>query len=295
MRPLLVLAALVLAPARLGTQTAPPPNVSNGPVLERPVTGGFQPAFTRIAAGVSDVAWIGYAVPLVAGDHRMCCGKDDGADCCAGCRLEPGPKGTTSSVALPPPAGPVRLEPSHTLVVLVRVERGQVERIRTFSDTCRLDAGGRTVYWLTGVRPAESVAWLGTQATVSTTRRSSDGATSALALHAEPAALDWLLGTARTGSSTHLRGQALFWLSQRAGERAVGAIAEAVERDPDTDVKRRAVFALSQLPADEGVPRLIQVARSHSNKAVQKQAFFWLGQSKDPRALAFFSEILKTR
>ena len=56
--------------------------------------------------------------------------------------------------------------------------------------------------------------------------------------------------------------------------------------------KKRAVFALSQLPANEGVPKLIEVASSHSNPAVRKQAMFWLGQSKDPRALAFFERIL---
>jgi hypothetical protein len=40
------------------------------------------------------------------------------------------------------------------------------------------------------------------------------------------------------------------------------------------------------------VPLLIRTARSHSNRAVRKQAFFWLGESRDPRALAFFEDIL---
>ena len=57
-------------------------------------------------------------------------------------------------------------------------------------------------------------------------------------------------------------------------------------------MKKKAVFALSQLPADEGVPKLIQVARSNRNPEVRKQAIFWLGQSRDPRALAFFEEVL---
>jgi HEAT repeat protein len=57
-------------------------------------------------------------------------------------------------------------------------------------------------------------------------------------------------------------------------------------------VKKGAVFALSQLPKDEGVPLLIQVARTNANPAVRKQAMFWLGQTKDPRALKFFEEIL---
>jgi len=57
-------------------------------------------------------------------------------------------------------------------------------------------------------------------------------------------------------------------------------------------VKERAVFALSQLPKDEGVPKLIDVARTNRNPVVRKQAIFWLGQSRDPRALDFFVEVL---
>ena len=92
-----------------------------------------------------------------------------------------------------------------------------------------------------------------------------------------------------------MRSSALFWLSQRAGERAAGTIADAAERDPDTQVKRQAVFALSQLPKDQGVPRLIDVARTNRSPDVRKQAMFWLGQSQDPRALAFFEEVLRAR
>jgi HEAT repeat protein len=84
----------------------------------------------------------------------------------------------------------------------------------------------------------------------------------------------------------------LFWLAQRAGEEAVGAISDAIANDPETDLKRRAVFALSQLPKSEGVPLLIQIARTNANPVVRKQAMFWLGQSRDPRALQFFQEIL---
>jgi HEAT repeat protein len=84
----------------------------------------------------------------------------------------------------------------------------------------------------------------------------------------------------------------LFWLAQRASRQAAGTITEAIDRDPDTEVKKKAVFALSQMPKDEGVPLLIGVARNNANAAVRKQAMFWLGQSKDPRAVKFFEEIL---
>ncbi len=101
-----------------------------------------------------------------------------------------------------------------------------------------------------------------------------------------------MIRTARSDSSARVRGQALFWLAQKAGKKAAGAITKAIEDAPDTQVKKRAVFALSQLPKDEGVPLLIQVARTNRNPAVRKQAVFWLGQSHDPRALAFFEEVL---
>ena len=40
------------------------------------------------------------------------------------------------------------------------------------------------------------------------------------------------------------------------------------------------------------MPLLIQVAKTNTNAVVRKQAMFWLGQSHDPRALAFFEEVL---
>jgi hypothetical protein len=58
-------------------------------------------------------------------------------------------------------------------------------------------------------------------------------------------------------------------------------------------VKKKAVFALSQMPKDEGVPKLIEVAEKNKNPEVRKQAMFWLGQSEDPRALAFFERVLR--
>ena len=249
------------------------PAVSNGSLVERDASAGLAAAVSSVAASVDDVAWIGYAVPARGGD-RVCWDGD-------------GARAANTS-------GVTRLEPSDALHVLLRVERKQVARVRLSSPDCTIDAGGRSLTWLTGVRPAESVALLERYATQSDgTRSLTNGTLAALALHAEPAALDRLLALARDAGTAHTRGQALFWLAQRAGDRAVGAITRAIEEDPDTAVKRQAVFALSQLPAAEGVPRLIDVARAHSNASVRKQAFFWLGQSKDPRALAFFEEILR--
>ena len=101
-----------------------------------------------------------------------------------------------------------------------------------------------------------------------------------------------LVRFAREDASPKVRGEAIFWLAQKAGQKVAPEITAAIENDPDTEVKKRAVFALSQLPKDEGVPLLINVANTNKNPAVRKQAMFWLGQSKDQRALDFFTKVL---
>jgi HEAT repeat protein len=256
---------------------------------------------------------------------------------------------------------PVSLEPA--LFVFYRAAEKQVTSIRIFSADCELDAGGRPVVWLTGVRPEESVALLKSFVRSEVDWSDHDDrslakrAVTALALHAGsaadqaleamaapgqperlrkhvafwlgsargergyqvlrrmvredpsdevrdqaifglhvsevPQAVDDMIAVARDDRSRKVRGQALFWLGQKAGKKAIEAITGAIENDPDTDIKKKAVFALSQLPKDEGVPMLIKVARTNHNAEVRKQAMFWLGQSGDPRALAFFEEVLK--
>jgi HEAT repeat protein len=108
----------------------------------------------------------------------------------------------------------------------------------------------------------------------------------------EPNAQTELMRLAKDDHDSRVRGQALFWLAQKAGNKVAGAIADSIENDPDTDVKKKAVFALTQMPNDEGVPLLIQVAKTNRNPAVRKDAVFWLGQSGDPRALQFITDVL---
>lgn len=272
-------AALALSAWSVAAQERAPA-VVNGALLARPLREDLAATVRAEAADAQDVVWLAYAVPAAPGHDGWW------GDC--GVTLESA-RGVESRTG----RRPVTLEPSARLLVLARLEQGRVVRLRAVSSECRIDAGGRPVHWFDGVRPRDSVAWLSSLAADGAPRRVTDGALAAIARHADDSALDWLLTAARRHASAHRRAQALFWLAQRAGQKAVGAIAEAVERDPDTEVKKRAVFALSQLPDGEGVPMLIEVARGHSNKAVQKQAFFWLGQSKDPRALAFFRDVLR--
>jgi HEAT repeat protein len=113
-----------------------------------------------------------------------------------------------------------------------------------------------------------------------------------LSVNHDPAAVDDLIRMAKSDTDTRVREQAIFWVGQKAGAKAVAMLKDTVENDPEVAVKKKAVFALSQLPKDEAVPELLHVAQTNRDPAVRKDAIFWLGQTHDPRALAYFEQIL---
>jgi hypothetical protein len=89
-----------------------------------------------------------------------------------------------------------------------------------------------------------------------------------------------------------VRTQSVFWLGQAAGDEATKGLADvADDASGDREVRRSAVFALSQ-QRERGVEHLLRIARENKDKEIRKQAIFWLGQSKDPRALDYFEQVL---
>jgi hypothetical protein len=354
-----LLAALLLASfAAAAPAEGLPPHVRNAQVQRHDGARDLDARF-RALAGQAGPLWIGYAVPAV-GEHRSCCHDTIGdiGRRCPGCLLE-GREG-----AFFVGGGTDTLEADRTLLVLVRIEGGRIDRVRPLSWSCGLDFGGRPLHWLDHVAPEASLRLLGSfyeAAPVQGGRPrkhedEGEGLLAAIASHAHPdadtllegwagrghpenrrrmaafwmgnargrrgyetlrrlvredpspkfrehvvfalsqsdvpEAVDVILSVARNDAEPHVRGQALFWLGQKAGSKAVEGITRAMENDPDTEVKEKAVFALSQLPKAEGVPLLIETARKNRNPEVRKKAMFWLGQSQDPRALAFFEEVL---
>ena len=264
------IAALLIGASSVAAQT---PRLSNGRIQSHATTN-IAKDIPALAATLTEPTWIGYTQPMIDGDRNMCDYWNDG-------------RMVTQST------DPIRLEPADFFFVMFRVEDKQITRIRTYSSNCPLDAGGKAVHWFSNVSVADSVGYMKTFMTPNATKKMNDSAVTVLALTEGDQPLNELLNIARNGSTSSVKGNALFWLAQRAGQKAVGTITAAIENDPDTEVKKKAVFALSQLPKDEGVPLLIQQARTNKNPVVRKQAMFWLGQTKDPRALKFFEEILK--
>jgi len=239
-----LLLALLLAGAVAAA--AQQPRVTNAKLQSRSAAAGLEKEFRALVAGQVDPAWIGYAVPMVAGRHQMCCYGSD--NCCGRCALEE-TKSDTQRVA---GTSQVSLEPSGVLLVLFRLEQRAVGKIRAFSMDCELDAGGLAFHWLTDVRPPESIALLtpfvtapAPQATEREKGRLSNGAVTAVALHADAAAdraLEQFVGATQTES---VRRRAAFWLGAARGRRGFELLSKLAREDASDRFREHAVFALT--------------------------------------------------
>jgi hypothetical protein len=118
-------------------------------------------------------------------------------------------------------------------------------------------------------------------------------AISALGSSQEPASLDLLISLAQTGKDAATRAQAVRELGGQREPKAVAAIGAVLDKDADLNVQRAACTALRGLPDGLGIPRLIQFARETPNPQLRRQAMQSLENSHDPRALAFFEDVLK--
>lgn len=179
--------------------------------------------------------------------------------------------------------GPVRLA--------LLVAGGRVTRIRAYVGGRWREAPGVTDL---GVVPAAVAArWLLDLARSGTGRAAEQAVFPAVLADSITLWPDLVRLARDERAATRVRDQAVFWLGQAAGEAATKDLTDlAVDDTVDRDVREHAVFALSQQPRDVGVPALIRVARTNRDPEIRRRAFFWLGQTRDPRAIALFEEVL---
>ena len=296
-------AAAVTAAVALAQQ----PRLANGTVTMQPAAT-LQQAFRAAVNTHADVGWVGYGVPVVDGERTMCCFNSGNTfvngvmttggnqACCGMCSLEPSVDGAMMSSRPQPgqPAGPVKLEGADSMIVLFRVVNRQVERVRVFSEDCQLDAGGREVTWLTGVKPAESVALLESliAAQASTERRDRivDGSISAIALHEDASATASLERLMATSQPQHIRAKVPFWLGNTRGRRGLEILQRVIKEDTAVEVKKKAVFGISQSREPQAVDVLIENAKSNAEAAVRAESIFWLAQKAGNKAAAAITE-----
>ena len=242
---------------------AAPPRVINGSVQ-------VVPSLAQ-AESVAD-GWIGYAIDTPKGFSS--CGCNLGSDNNNITRRgddDLGPDGTTA-------------------LLFIRMRDGRPDKFRFFTPECNINGAGQTIRWVDNVSERESVAFL---------KRIADNGTdhayngALLALTFQISGTDALIDIARHNASSHVRGQALFWLSQAAGEKAAAALRDAVDNDPEESVRAKAVFGISQLPNDQSIPLLVDLMKHNRSREVRKKAAFWLGQKNDPRALDAIEDMLR--
>lgn len=150
----------------------------------------------------------------------------------------------------------------------------------------------KAAFWLANQRGHEGFLAIQHLARTDTNAAFREKLTFDLTLSKEADAVDELIRMAEKDESAQVRRQAQFWMANIGGKRVKDTLRAATEHDPDEEVRKSAVFALSRLPGDEATAQLIQVAKTSADASVRKQAVFWLGQSSDPKALDYLTQLL---
>jgi hypothetical protein len=87
------------------------------------------------------------------------------------------------------------------------------------------------------------------------------------------------------------RKDALFWLGQ--SEAATKDLIGLYAALKPFALREHYTFVISQRHDDTAaLDKLMDIAQHDPDSQVRKQAMFWLGQSKDPKAIKFFHDIL---
>jgi hypothetical protein len=255
--------------------------VQNATVETRAVS-----SLARDVAGAGTGAtptWLGWRVPMVPGDRDVCSSWRDDQSYVRGTMLEPA-TGTVRPAFPAATGSTVALEAGTSLLILVRVIDGKVERLRTATDDCPLDAGGRRFVWLTAVSTAASLAYLETLVgptalDTDTGERVARSAVGAIALHADGAADTILTRLLGAGSPAALRQEAVSWTARARGPSGRDRLIALVPREADASFRRTLVSAIGQTRAAAAAAFLKEIARTDRDAGVRGDALYWYAQS----------------
>jgi hypothetical protein len=237
------------------------------------------PAADNLAAHVAAAqksgssTWLTWSVPSAI-DGNACCWDNRDSRQAQSCSLASNSYGMNMSNDDGRPGDP-------TLVVYAHVAGGEVDKLRVFSASCRVDRAGESVQDIAGVTPAESVAYLeglvkGSEGDRAAKRRS-DGALSAIAMHDDKSADAVLERVARDGETKQLRHSAAFWLGNTRERPGYEALVRLRGSD-DASFREHLTFCFSQSKVKEAPAALIDMARNDPSSRVRGQALFWIAQ-----------------
>jgi HEAT repeat protein len=288
-----VLMILVLAASALFT-FAQEPKVSNTQFHSGPVGPGLSATVDRFRHS-NGAVWLGYQVQALSRTHLSPCwtgSTEREAGCCDELQLEDKSDNLNNSD---------KSDFTTPMVdVLLRIDHGDVTRVRLAPAECKLNAGGVAFEWLTGVGPEDSAEFLGKLAasaaghdTGAERNRLVEESLVALALHATPKATDVLASLATPTNSAYLREKAAFWLGAQRGHDGLMALRKLVCTEQDAELRRKLAFDLS-INSDPGaVDDLIRMAKSDADGGVRGQALFWLAQKAGKKAVGALDDAIQ--
>jgi hypothetical protein len=318
MKPLLW---LVAAAATLGAQ---PKLLVNAKTDTRPTAAGLEREYQTLLAAQPQPAWIGYSVPTIRTYGLGCEYVRDSGATAGVVHLEPPTEAivllrvennaVTRVRALSPyceiDAGGVpvhwltEVQPAQSVALLETLGSPALHAIAAHADPAATRAIER---YLAPAQPesvrlravsyaaARSLDMVKKVIASDPDIRVRERAVSSLANVKQPEAEELLLSIASTRDDSRLRLQAISALGRKSGARVISTLRGIAEKDTDANVRRRALSSLQSMPDGVGVPALIEIAKSQRDPELRKQAMQALQHSRDPRALAFFEDVLKSK
>lgn len=287
-----VLTMVLLVGAAAAAAQQPSVSIQDGKVETRAAT-----SIDREIAGVagSDPVWIAWREPMIDGKRDSCSRYSD-FDHPLSIRGElldgDWNNGQWHVPEIAPPQGPVALEGGTTLVVFARIVDKRVERLRTLSDDCPVDANGRTVVMLTGITPAESIRFLESQTHPDFATRTRNGAQNlmndaiaAVALHRDPAA-DPVLDRLAADPNSDVRRQAIASLGSARGAHGFATLRTLLGTERTRDVRAALARAIGQTRQPETADVLLGLLRDDPDPSVRAEAAYYLPQRGGDRVIA---------
>jgi HEAT repeat protein len=236
---LLMLAALPLL--------AQPKLLVNAKTDTKSAAAGLEREFKALLTAQPQPAWIAYEVPAVRGGEMGCEYVRDGVSI----------------------SGVVHLEPPDHAVILFRVEGNAVNKLRSLSPDCEIDAGGLPVHWLTDVSPAQSVALLATY--IPHSELDSNGALGAIAVHSDAAA-DPVLDRYLAPNQPEFLRKRIASLEGQRGLHGVEVLKNVLANDISEGVKQSALSGLARNKEPQALDLLIATARTSKEPRTRMQA-----------------------
>ena len=282
--------AIVICASTLAV-LAQQPRVSNTDFTVEPIGGTLTATVDRFRHSNAQ-RWLGYEVAALPQSHFSACSSWSNAssmdnDCCGEYRLE---GETNYSVN---PGNQAATE--YKFYVLLRLNQGEIIKVRSVMAGCHLDAGGVPFTWLTGVNANDSIAFLSGLATqFSESHRSRvDDALLAIGYHATPEATKVLSGIAASSAPMHLREQAAFWLGVQRGHEGFLALQSLEKTTTESVFREKLTFDFSQNSDPAAEDELLHMAKSDPDTKVREQALFWLAQKAGKKASAALKDAIE--